>query len=132
MRRMVHCPPYGYYGYIEWSGCLSGGNVATMKTRTFALLWIVGAPLACGDRTALTFMDDASGEVTVLDSAADAFDSGTAGDGAPDTLNPCQLLVLFFVGCDEERLNECEREYAAVSATNQSLIGQSAQCLDSS
>jgi hypothetical protein len=103
-----------------------------MKTLAFALLWMVGAPLACGDRTALTFMDDASGEATVLDSAADAFDSGTAGDGAPDTLNSCQLLVLFFVGCDEERLNECEREYAAVSATNQGLIGQSAQCLETS
>lgn len=121
-----------YYGYVEWSECLPGDNVETMKARAFALVWIVGASLACGDRSALTFMDDASGEVMVLDSAADAFDSGTTGDGAPDTLNSCQLLVLFFVGCDEERLNECEREYASVSATNQSLIGQSAQCLESS
>jgi hypothetical protein len=78
-------------------------------------------------------MADASGDAsTLLDSAADALDSETAGDGASGTLNSCQLLVLFFVGCDEERLNECEREYAAVSATNQEVVDESAQCLKTS
>jgi hypothetical protein len=94
---------------------------------------MLGAPLACGDRSPVTLTADASGDASALrDRAADASDSVTAGDGAPGTLNSCQLLVLFFVGCEEERLKECEREYAAVSATNHELIDESVQCLKTS
>jgi len=38
--------------------------------------------------------------------------------------------VLAFVGCDTERLHECEREYHAVSATNQGLIDTAVVCLE--
>jgi hypothetical protein len=54
--------------------------------------------------------------------------NGGSGGGA-SAHSSCQTLVLTFLGCDEERLAECAREYDAVSAVNDALIDQSASCL---
>jgi hypothetical protein len=52
--------------------------------------------------------------------------------GASQAVPSCETLVLAFLGCDEERLNECEREYAAVHWTADEAIDVSASCLRAS
>lgn len=83
------------------------------------------------------------GGVTRASAAGSPADGGGDAPAAPDAptvpdaavppdaavSHSCQTLVLTFVGCDEERLKECEREYNAVSASNRALVDASAACL---
>jgi hypothetical protein len=68
-------------------------------------------------------------------------EAGPTGDGSPSDgavgdfalgVNTCQTLTLTFVGCDEERLYECVREYDAVSPAHRQLVDDAVACLRAS
>lgn len=84
------------------------------------LVFLLTLPLAwaCGARTTL---DDSQ---TAVDGAV----ADVSGDVSP-TSNSCEALVLWFVGCDEERLHECEREYSAVSVSSRMAVDTAVRCL---
>jgi hypothetical protein len=59
---------------------------------------------------------------------AQAAVDGAVADASP-TSSSCEALVLWFVGCDEERLTECEAEYSAVSASSRMTVDTAVRCL---
>ncbi len=75
------------------------------------------------------------------DAGAPDGDSGApASDASADSVTPtadagastsCDALVLWFVGCNQERRTECEREYSAVSSANRAKIDLAVTCLAS-
>jgi hypothetical protein len=54
---------------------------------------------------------------------------GTPPAAAGGGTTPCATLVRVFAGCDEERLAECAREYAAFPPTLQAALTSYAACL---
>jgi hypothetical protein len=78
--------------------------------------------VGCGAATSPTVDNAASGDAGVAASDASARDAAVPNDPA------CETLVLTFVGCDPERLTECEREYYALSPRAQGIINTDAVC----
>jgi hypothetical protein len=62
------------------------------------------------------------------DAASDIAASTNASEAS--ATDSCEALVLIFLGCDAERLQECEREFRGVSAANRSLVDQSVACIE--
>lgn len=87
-----------------------------------------GATEAASSGDASSDAGDAAVDVTVPADVSASPDVTAPPDAAVPSKS-CQTLVLTFVGCDEERLKECEREYDAVSAANRALVDASAACL---
>ncbi len=73
---------------------------------------------------------DAMQNAGVADGGAAAAEEGVEPDASRATATSCATLVLAFVGCDDERREECEREYAAVSAPSRDLVDVAVACLE--
>jgi len=55
-------------------------------------------------------------------------ETGACPDTGPAS-SSCEALVLWFVGCDESALTECEREYSAVSVAARADVDAAVACL---
>jgi hypothetical protein len=82
----------------------------------------------------LLFIGCGGGVATPSESTDAGAESSSAGDSSSfdepnDDVTSCETLVLAFVGCDDERRQECAREYSSVSPMNRVLVDDAAACL---
>ena len=82
----------------------------------------------CGASTGLDARD-AAADVTTVTDAAHPVDATHVKNMPPAEPSPCEVLTLAFVGCDDARRAECDRELAAVDAATRVLLLADLRCL---
>jgi hypothetical protein len=118
-------------------------------SRALSVAALLSIPFTgCGSESTTTPAVDASADALAADASApdtgasdtgasdtgalDAADGAQGESGADSGIESCVTLTLEFLGCDTERLAECEREYASFPPDVRAAVDADAACFRSS